>query len=177
MAAFYHAHLADGGLAGTFQWKVIHTAAGPGLLPLAPLNLALRQPRLAPLNPAPGQPAGSPDAYVGDFDGHDPSLLIESPGEYEASDDWLARSEPGPRGLQFDLRFPACPAAVLELDLPPDMTPDVDGGALGPDAADAPNLRKWTILCGGRSQVALLLRSADQPPVLRRPGDDAGAFA
>ncbi len=167
VAAFYQAHLAEGGLAGYFKWKVIHTAAGPGLLPLTPLNLALRQPRLAPLNPEPGQPPGGPDAYVGDFDGHDPSLLIESPGEYEASDDWSARAEPGPKGLQFDLHFPACPAAVLELDLPPDMAPVLDGGVLGPDDADAPNLRKWTIPCGGRSQVALLIRQADQAPVLR----------
>ena len=131
VAAFYQAHLAEGGLAGYFKWKVVHTAAGPGLLPLTPLNLALRQPRLAPLNPEPGRPPGGPDAYIGDFDGHDPSLLIESPGEYEASDDWSARAEPGPKGLQFDLRFPSSPAAVLELDLPPDMAPVLDGGGTG----------------------------------------------
>ena len=76
----YHAQLADGGLAGSCEWKVVHTAAGPGLLPLTPLNLALHAPSLTPLNPAPGQPSGSRDAAIGDFDGHDPSLLIDAPG-------------------------------------------------------------------------------------------------
>src|SRR5262249_33970610 len=32
VGAFYHAELADGALVGYCQWKVVHTAAGPGLL-------------------------------------------------------------------------------------------------------------------------------------------------
>ncbi|HVS37049.1 MAG TPA: hypothetical protein VMS17_15925, partial [Gemmataceae bacterium] len=180
VSASYQAQLTDGGLAGSWEWTVVYSAAGPGLLPLTPLNLALqppsrlipphptlKSPQLTPLHPAPGQPSGSRDAFIGDFDGHKPSLLIDSPGEYSVTAGWSARAEVRPEGLQFDLEFPPSPAAVLELDLPADKVPVVDGGASGPDAANDPNLRKWTIPCGGRSQIVLFIRSADQTPVVR----------
>ncbi len=191
VAASYHAQLTDGGLAGSPEWTVIHTAPGPGLLPLAPLDLALQPPsrlippsatleapRLTPLHPAPGQPAGSRDAYVGDFDGHNPSLLIDAPGEYSVTAGWSARAEARPEGLQFDLKFPAGPAAVLVLDLPPDKAPVMgDGGASGPEAADDPNLKKWTIPCGGRSEVSFWIRPADPAPAVRARLDTTQVLA
>ena len=129
----------------------------PGLLPLSPLNLALREPRFE-----------NGDALIADFDGHDPSLLVETPGDHSASVGWSARAEARPGGLQFDLKFPASPAAVLELDLPADRAAFVDGGGLsGPQPSGAPNLKRWTLACGGRSEVSLLIRAADQTPVLR----------
>ena len=135
----------------------MQTAAAPGLLPLTPLNLALREPRFE-----------NGDALIADFDGHDPSLLVETPGEHSASAGWSARAEARPEGLQFDLRFPACPAAVLELDLPADRTASVDGGGLsGPRPSGTPNVNRWTIACGGRSQLSLRIRAADRPPLLQ----------
>jgi hypothetical protein len=155
--AHYHAELADGALVGSCQWKVVHNAVAPGLLPLAPLNLALRQPRFE-----------NGDALIADFDGHEPSLLVETPGDHSASAEWSARAEARPEGLQFDLRFPACPVAVLELDLPIDKIAVVDDGGLsGPRPAGPANLNRWTIACGGRSQVGLWIRSRSQAPVLR----------
>ena len=155
--AHYHAELADGALVGSCQWKVVHTAAAPGLLPLSPLNLALREPRFE-----------NGDALIADFDGREPSLLVETPGDHSASVGWSARAEARPEGLQFDLRLPASPAAVLELDLPADRTVHADGGGLsGPHPSGTPNLNRWTIACGGRSQISLLVRAADQLPVIR----------
>ena len=161
--AHYHADLVEGALVGSCQWKVVHTADAPGLLPLTPLNLALREPRFE-----------NGDALIADFDGKEPSLLVETPGDHSASAGWSARGEARPEGLtqpgglQFDLRFPASPAAVLELDLPADRILSVDGGGLsGPQPSGTPNVNRWTVACGGRSQVSLLLRPADQPAVLR----------
>jgi hypothetical protein len=157
VGAYYHAELSDGALVGSLQWKVIHTAAAPGLLPLTPLTLALRQPRFE-----------NADAFIGDFDGHDPSLLVETPGEHAASVEWSARGEARPDELQFDLRFPASPAAVLELDLPADRVAVADGGGVtGPRPAGAAGLNRWTVACGGRSQLSLRVRTLDRAPVLR----------
>ncbi len=155
--AHYHAELADNALVGSCQWKIVQTAAAPGLLPLTPLNLALREPRFE-----------NGDALIADFDGHDPSLLVETPGDHSASAAWSARAEARPEGLQFDLRFPSCPAAVLELDLPADRTASVDGGGLsGPRPSGTPNVNRWTIACGERSQLSLRIRSTAQAPLLR----------
>ena len=91
----YHAELVDGALVGSCQWKIVHSVAVPGLLPLTPLNLALHQPRYE-----------NGDALVADFDGYSPSLLVETAGDHSASAEWSARAESRPEGLQFDLRFP-----------------------------------------------------------------------
>ena len=57
---------------------------------------------------------------------------------------------------------------MLELDLPADRTASVDGGDLsGPRPSGTPNVNRWTIACGGRSQVSLRIRAADQLPLLR----------
>ena len=89
-------------------------------------------------------------------------------GDHTASADWSARAEARPEGLQFDLRFPSCPVAVMELDLPADKVAVVDDGDLsGPRPAGAANLNRWTIACGGRSQIGLWIRSRSQAAVLR----------
>ncbi len=155
--ARYHAELANSALAGTCQWKVVYNVASPGFLPLAPLNLALRQPRFE-----------NGDAFIADFDGRQPSLLVETAGGHSVSAEWSARAEARPEGLQFDLRFPVCPVAVMELDLPADMIAVVeDGGLSGPRPAGAASINRWTISCGGRSQIGLWVRSRSQAPVLR----------
>src|SRR6516225_2942412 len=42
--AHYKALLSQNALVGEAQWSVVHTAAGPGMLPLSDLNLALSSP-------------------------------------------------------------------------------------------------------------------------------------
>ncbi len=60
------------------------------------------------------------------------------------------------------------PLGRAGLDLPADRTASVDGGDLsGPRPSGTPNVNRWTIACGGRSQVSLRIRAADQPPLLR----------
>jgi hypothetical protein len=151
--ARYRARLADTALVGTGQWKVVHPGVGAGLLPLQPLNLALRQPRFE-----------NRDALIADFDGKAPSLLLESPGDHTVAIEWSARAEERPEGLHFDLKMPVCPVAVLELDLPSDrIAASVDGSLVsGPDPAEAPDRRLWRVGCGGRAGVDLWIRRAGQ---------------
>lgn len=144
MDARYHATLKDESLIGEGQWKLIHTGPGPGLLNLQPFNLALRQARFE-----------NGDALIAAFDGKSPALLVETPGERTVSLDWSARGESGPEGLQFHLEMPSCPVALLELDVPAgrDVTVLSDGALLsGPHEAEAADLRRWKIVCGGRQR-------------------------
>src|SRR5262249_61590749 len=94
--AHYEANLEETALVGTARWKVIHAGTGAGLLPLQPLNLAVRKARL-----------GERDALIADFDGRAPGLLVEPADEANATLEWSARGEVRPEGLHFDLQFPA----------------------------------------------------------------------
>jgi hypothetical protein len=163
--ARYRARVAGGDLVGTGAWKVLNPAAGPAVLALTGLNLALRQPRFE-----------NRPALVGDLEGKGPALLLEEGGEHALALDWSARGERRPEGLTFALEVPASPVAELELQAPADQVVTVisDGCLLaGPRPAEMPDQRLWTVAFGGRSQVRLVLRQADapgQPPPLLLAG-------
>ncbi len=145
LEARYHAMLQEESLIGEGQWKLIYTGPGPGLLNLQPFNLALRQARFE-----------NGDARIAAFDGKTPALLVETPGERMVSLDWSARAESGPEGLQFHLEVPSCPVVLLELDVPAGRAVAVlnDSALLsGPHEAEAANLRRWKIVCGGRQRT------------------------
>lgn len=155
--ARYRATLTDGGLVGSGSWEVVHSGGEVGLFPLqangSGFNLALRKVRFE-----------NRDALVADFDGRTPSLLLEKPGEHTVALEWSARGEEGPDGMRFDLRVPPCPVAVLELDLPADRAVSAEGALVeGPQPAEAAGRRWWKVRCGGRSQLALLVRKTEGP--------------
>jgi hypothetical protein len=149
----YRARLVSSDLTGTGSWKVLNPAAGTAVLPLAGLNLALRQPRFE--NQA---------ALVADLDGRGPGLLLEHGGEHTAAFDWSARGERRPEGLTFALEVPPAPIAALELQVPADAAVTVasDGCLLsGPAPAETADQRLWTINFAGRGQVRLIVRKTD----------------
>jgi hypothetical protein len=147
--ARYRARLVDKSLVGTGQWKVIQAGVGRGLLPLQPLNVALREPRFE-----------NRDALIADFDGKEPALLVDSAGDHAVAIEWSARGEERPDELVFDLKLPACPVAVLELDLPADRAAITTDGSLtsGPYEAESPDRRLWRIGCGGRPGAEIRVR-------------------
>jgi hypothetical protein len=151
-AHYFGAELSGDALAGKGQWKVLPGGAGPAVLPLKKLTLAVRQPRF-----------DTRDAVLAEFEGQGTGLLVEGQGEQTVNFDWSARQEPAADGVQFQLGLPPCPVASLELDLPPDLVVAADGlPVTGPLAAEKPDLKRWRVTCSNRSEVALTLR--------RRPG-------
>ena len=111
--------LAGNGLVGSAEWKIIHTGSGSGRLALNPLQLALRSARWPDNRPA----------LLGAFDDRPNAaleLLVEKPGESTLALEWSAPGLPEPTGLRFDLRWPPCPLATLELALPADVVPQAD---------------------------------------------------
>jgi hypothetical protein len=155
VAAHYRARLVNTDLTGTAQWDIINPAAGPAVLPLPTLNLALRQPRFE--NRA---------ALLGELDGKNLGLLLDDGGEHALAFDWSARGERRPEGLAFALELPPAPVATLEVQAPADSVVAVasDGCLLsGPGPADAPDQRLWTVAFAGHSQVRLVVRKDDGP--------------
>jgi hypothetical protein len=153
--ARYRARLEGTALVGAGQWKVIHPGASPAVLSLDPLNLAVRQPRFE-----------NGDALIGEFDGKSVGLLLDQSGPRSATLDWTARGDPGPDGLQFDLKIPSCAVAALELDLPADrrLTVSPDGCVVsGPQSADKSDRRLWKVGFAGRSQIHLIIQQAAGP--------------
>jgi hypothetical protein len=161
--ARYRAALGEApALVGTAQWKVLNPGTGAALLRLQeegqPFNLAIKQPRyenrdaLIAEFPEPGAKAGSDNRSL--------ALLVDRPGEHTVLLEWSARAESRPEGLQADLRFPPCPVAVLEIDLPADRTLSALDGTLvsGPHPAEGKDRRLWKIACGGKAHLPLLIR-------------------
>ena len=160
LEARYHATLKEESLIGEGQWKLVHKGPAPGLLNLKPFNLALRQARL---------PNG--DALIAAFDGKIPALLVKPVGEQTVSLDWSARAEAGREGLQFHLEIPACPVALLELDVPAGRHVMVlnDGALLsGPHEAETTDLRRWKIVCGGQ-RIDIRILPADRSSAAADP--------
>jgi hypothetical protein len=167
-------------LAGTAWWRVVSNGTGPVLLELSGpnqgFNLAVKQPRfenrdalLTWFGPpsSRGAAAEQPPRVAPDEGG--PALLIDQPGDQAVTFDWSARAETRPEGIQVDLRLPACPVALLELELPIDrsvaaLLPAPEGPLItGPHPAEAADRRLWKVLCGGRSSLPLLIRRGPGP--------------
>lgn len=154
--ANYHATLKESALVGGVAWKLTQAGPGPGVFPLQPFNLAVQQALFE-----------NREAFIGDFDGKGPGLLVEGPGDHALALQWSARGEARPEGLQFDLKFPPCAVGVLELNVPVDRAvAALDTTPVsGPHPAEAADRRLWKLFCGGRNQVNLLVR----PPAPAAP--------
>jgi hypothetical protein len=147
----YTAQLVDQSLTGGAEWSILHTAPGPGLLPLVDLNLAIGK-RF--------QVDGA-NALSGELDGKTPSLWIDKPGSATVYFDWSRQGAAAAGGLHFDLEVPACANAHLELTLPADRLLSADKPGIlvsGPLETGDPNQRKWKLSFGGRSHLEFVVR-------------------
>ena len=79
----------------------------------------------------------STEVPVGDFDGKGPALFLEGPARHSLDLSWKAHGEASPDGWHFDLRWPAAPAAYLDLIVPGD-TADQRPGEDVPGRTSAP---------------------------------------
>ena len=158
IAASYSAWLVGEDLVGNARWDVLNPGAAPALLPVQPINLALRkQPQFT-----------NHPAFLAEFDERSPALLLDGAGEQAITLDWSNRGEARPGGgLRFDLRFPPAVAAQLELFLPLDRSVGIEEAPSsvetsflsGPDYFGVPGLRRWKISCPGRSRITLRVGS------------------
>jgi hypothetical protein len=162
--ARYQAALEDTALVGTAQWTVINPARAAGILPVQPLNLALRRFKVE-----------KTDALLGELDGKNLALLVPKPGRRRVTLDWSARGDLESGDLRFKLDVPLCALSSFELALPADRIVEVsrrDKCLLsGPRTAAAREHRLWRLDCPAFSPIDLLIRRApgsSQPPPLVR---------
>ncbi len=151
--AHYRASLSGTALVGKAV-ALTHAGINPGILPLRPMNLALRQASLD----------GSP-AILGDLESRTLGLLVETPGPHKLTLDWSVRGESDPGGLRFDLRFPACVLTSLELDLPAGRTltsPREQCLITGPLPGSVPGRERWVLEILNRVRVGLIVRTPDR---------------
>src|SRR5262249_32943067 len=161
---------------GTAQWKAAWSGTGAALLDLQPddqpFNLALGKPRFDNRDavlarfPRPAGRRGARPAAPARL-----ALLLGRPGEPAGPPARSARGtadgspgpEPRPGGLQGALRLPSCPLAPLELDLPAvHSVASLDGALVsGPHTAEAADRRVWRVVCGGRGQLPLMIRTGE----------------
>lgn len=156
LVARYSASLLPDALAGTAQWTARNWGGTPALLPLQPLNLAVRKARLGAAETA------TTDAAIGDLDGKSLGWLLDRDGEQSAALEWTARGIPFPGGLRFDVRVPPAALATLELTAPEDRVVDRGANCLvsGPFPTDRAGWKRWHIDCAGKSQLELVVRDA-----------------
>jgi len=151
----YWAHLVGTSLVGGGDWTVVNPTAGPGILPVPSLNLALDRVKVGPT-----------DAVLGDLDGKALGLFLERGKEHSVFFDWTLRGGQEAGGLHFDLQIPPCAVASLDLTLPAAASVSVARSAVvlsGPHDAGDPGLRLWRLRFTGRSAVDLVVRKPDAP--------------
>jgi hypothetical protein len=151
LKTIYTAQLVDQSLTGGAEWSVLHTAPGPGLLPLIDLNLALGK-RF--------QVDGA-NATSGELDGKTPSLWIDKPGAASVYFDWSRQGVVAQDGLHFDLEVPACANAHLELTLPADRLVSAGKPGIlvsGPQETGDPTQHKWKLSFAGRTRLEFVVR-------------------
>ena len=103
-----------------------------------------------------------------------PTLYLVKAGDNTVSFDWSVRGIEEPTLDRFELAFPPCPIATLELDLPTDRLPSLSGAnhlLTGPLPGTQPNRQVWLVSFGGQSRLDLAIRKpkqANEPrPLLR----------
>jgi hypothetical protein len=154
--ARYHGSLEGTALTGEAQWSVENCSASTVILPVTPLDLALRDVRSH----------GEPTA-LGDLAGNGtPAVSIGRAALELISFQWSSAGDLTPGGVRFELRIPQCPLTSFNLDLPADRVPsllDRDVGLVsGPEPSSKAIHQLWRLQCGGRSQIDLLIRSGAQ---------------
>jgi hypothetical protein len=167
--ARYRAKLSGEALLGTADWRVLHTARGPGRIPLNSVQIALRDVRWSDDRPA-------LLGFLDDRSNAPLELLVDRSGEQTLRLEWSARGVPEPDGLRFDLRLPPCPIATLELELPSDQTPLADRDTClvsGPWPGAKAGQQRWQVTTIGTADLIQLTlqrpRQSDQPGPLLRP--------
>ena len=152
--ARYWASLLGTALVGKADWSIVHTGLFPGILPIRPMNLALRQASLD------GEPA-----ILGDLEPRSLGLLIEKPGQHRLALEWSVRGEANPNDLRFDLRIPACVLTSLELDLPAGrslVSPREQCLVTGPFPGSGAGRERWVLEILNRTRVELRVRTAER---------------
>jgi hypothetical protein len=168
LATRYRAALEGTALVGTGEWILANSEEG--VLPLQPLNLALKRLCL-----------DSTEAIVGELN-ETFGLFVERPGKHVVSFDWTARGDAGPGSLRFDLRLPDCALTSLELDLPVNSTPSVRQEACflsGPLLGSVPTRRRWRLTCSGGVDLVITRVSGSKQasPLLLATLQTAQTFA
>ncbi len=151
---------ATGELVGTAELELASTGTTSHFLPLDPLRIAIGSATWGDGREAViGFPTGGLTAGV----------WVDKPGRQTLKFTWSLAgiTEPGER--QFELRVPAAPTAMLELDLPTGQVPTVPAGEVlltGPFPLPGnPQRALWRFRFGGRSWLEFAVRPAGNPGV------------
>lgn len=159
--AFYSARFENGCLCdGTARLEIVHSAERPVYLPLKPCRLAITEPHWHDAAHLSDQSLADPfrNSTLAGNDSGETVTLVEASGELRFS--WSLRGQEDPTGtLDFQVGFPACPVAELQLDLPAELKPEVDYGIVvrstQPPRDDG--YTRWRIAFNSRSFTRLRL--------------------
>jgi hypothetical protein len=154
LEARFRANLVGSALVGSAEWRLSHVGSSPGVFPMRPLSLALRQATLD------GEPA-----ILGDIEPRSLGLLVEKPGAHRLNLDWSVRGESSPNGIRFDVRVPNCVLTAFELDLPTGRLLSEQSEqclVTGPFATASAKSQRWVVEVLNRSRVVLLVRTPDR---------------
>lgn len=150
--AHYSAELVDGSLRnGAGRWSLSNPGRATAILPLAPINLALRHPKW--------EQGG--EAIVAELDGKALGLLVNPAANLVCTFDWSARGVATSEGTAFKLAVPASPISTFELTLPADcwLSVQKDAGLVtGPQEFNVASKRLWKVQVTGSRPIEILIR-------------------
>lgn len=143
LVSTYRARLENDNLVGEARWTIRKSERDADLLSLEPMSAAIRSAKWS----------DGRTAQIGCFSpAGGTQLLMDQAGDQSLTADWSARGLAEPNGCRFDVRFPHCAIATLELELPADRELRITGAGTilsGPtQGTDSPR-RIWRVAFAG----------------------------
>lgn len=138
------------------RWTILNAGEATAVLPIVPINLALRNPKWEQ----------GAEAILAEFDGKALGLAVK-PGPIQTCFfDWSVRGTRTNEGTAFKLAVPPCPINTFEFKLPADAWLTVlenAGLVTGPHDADSANKRLWKVQITGSKPIEMLVRRIAEP--------------
>ncbi|MBY0456556.1 MAG: hypothetical protein K2V38_04410, partial [Gemmataceae bacterium] len=152
--ATYTADFDGSDLTGTAELGIVGAGEAGGFLSLAPLRLAIAEPRwaggeavTATLSVAPAPTA--------------PAVWVSGAARQVLAFRWSLAGTTELGARRFELLVPQCPTSVFDLRLPVDQVPSAGSEVLltGPfDVPGRPDRRSWKLRFGGRAKLEFTVR-------------------
>jgi hypothetical protein len=160
-------------LSGQGEWHIARAGSDPVFLELDDLAIALQRPHWISTGESADDSMFKNRAFVGAAEHESPALYVDRDGT--VAFDWaIAGVQSADQSWNYELSFPHSASHRLELTLPAEIEPSMEGAIISAAAGEDGGQRRWSLDLVGKHSAQLQLARVDgsrrnRPNVLVRP--------